>query len=182
MTKLTEIEHLLRENYCSMYKASHRIVKDEQVAKDIVQDVFFQFWKLKNKNTVSDIESYLYKATVYHSINYVKKTEKNTKIESASTSLKSFSYHSFRSSFIKGLNKKFVRAVTEFPSKLQFSFLKDRYRRDSDRGVGLAAKATFKTVEHQVNMTLRKFRNDLPSYRKAEFVIAAMASSAHLVL
>ncbi|HEY0272692.1 MAG TPA: RNA polymerase sigma-70 factor, partial [Chitinophaga sp.] len=70
------LEHLFTQNYRSLCQLSYSFVKNMDVAKDIVQDFFIQYWeKFKHQELHINFDSYAYVAVKNRSLNYLKSQE-----------------------------------------------------------------------------------------------------------
>lgn len=76
MTETTDIEKLFRNHYRRLCLYSTHIVKDVDVAEDIVMDQFLKMSELMSNmpNTILNPKSYLYRMTQTASIDYVTHT------------------------------------------------------------------------------------------------------------
>jgi len=72
MTNWRVFEKLFIESYSILIAYSFRFIKDRELAKDIVQDVFLELWK--NRQSIdfeSPLKSHLFKSVYNRSINYL---------------------------------------------------------------------------------------------------------------
>ncbi len=67
------LKHLFDVYFRDLVIYSLKFVMKEEIAEEIVQDVFIQIWKKKdNLQIVKSIEAYLYTSVKNRSINYLK--------------------------------------------------------------------------------------------------------------
>ncbi|NCU33661.1 MAG: hypothetical protein EOM23_12185 [Candidatus Moranbacteria bacterium] len=67
-------ESLFKESYQELCNYSYGFVKDNDVAEEIVQDFFFNFWKnRKTKNINTSLKSYMHTAVKNMSLNFIEK-------------------------------------------------------------------------------------------------------------
>ena len=77
-----EFEKIFREHFKPLSNLAFTVVKDVDLAKDVVQQVFLRFWQIKDQTTIQNsIKSYLYRAVVNTSLNYVNQKKRFTSIE-----------------------------------------------------------------------------------------------------
>lgn len=70
-------ENTYRTNYPILYRVANKMIADEQVVADIVQEVFVMLYeKLKNGDKVIYVKSWLYRSTINKSIDYIKSSKK----------------------------------------------------------------------------------------------------------
>jgi RNA polymerase sigma-70 factor (ECF subfamily) len=70
---------LFRKYYEPLYQFAGRLVKDTQIAENIVQDVFVKMWiNRENWHIKTSVKSYLYTAVKNSSLNYLKREKRIT--------------------------------------------------------------------------------------------------------
>ncbi|MGY0040782.1 RNA polymerase sigma factor [Pedobacter sp. NJ-S-72] len=70
-------EKLYKQYYRQLFALAYRYVGQPPVAEEIVHDVFLTIWKMAERLTVqSSIKSYLSRAVINSSLNFIKKKEK----------------------------------------------------------------------------------------------------------
>ena len=70
-------DKLYNQNYRSVYILACRIVKDDEVSKDISQEVFLKLYHfLEDGKQVLNIEGWLNRATYNHCLNYLRDSKK----------------------------------------------------------------------------------------------------------
>jgi len=153
MNKLNEIELLFRKNHSSMYKASLHIVKNEDLAKTIVQDIFFNFWKTKTEFTnKKEVTNFLFKNVVKASLDQMIKEGKQSSEFSSTAS---------------NIEKK--RDMTQEISQYKQSiFMMSRYGNMNDNEIAKTFGVSIEMVRKQIGEMLTKLNNELPSYLSAK--------------
>lgn len=170
MRKLTEVEQLFREHYSSMYKAAKLIVKDNQAAKDIVQDVFYQFWKSKDKlDANSDVREFLFKTTVRFSVDHIKKNSKSKSLAKELNIPKSLSsYNPFSSSLTHELKTGFMKVIMSLPPRCQAIFMMSTYDGMESKEIAATMGVSVRTVESQMSIALKQLETDDSFSRKGD--------------
>ncbi len=72
-----DFEQLFKQNYERLYYHSMDIVHDEDLAKDVVSDVFVNVWRLRETITTNTVLSYLYTSVRNRSIDQLKHYNRN---------------------------------------------------------------------------------------------------------
>jgi len=72
MISQEELKVLYEEKYSKLYIFAAKIIQDQEMAKDIVHDVFIKAWN-KIDETILDAGSYLWKSVERTSLDYLKK-------------------------------------------------------------------------------------------------------------
>lgn len=167
-----------------MYKAAYHVVKESQAAKDIVQDVFYQFWKSKDKIDIGpEIKGYLFKATVNLSINYVKKNKKHAMVDGEEAQLRaSVSYNPFQAVVSNDLRVSIDQAILKLPPKCQTIFMMSRYDGMKYKEIADTMGLSVKTVENQMGIALKRLKEDLAPYMGVELLLVLMALIAYFLI
>ncbi len=185
MAQLQEIEKLFRDNHKALYRVSFGIVRDEDACKDIVQDVFYQFWKSRDKIELGPgIKSYLYKATVNLSINYAKKIKRLTILgeEGLLPDQHRKTSDPHEETVASELKQNIDKAIDNLPSRCQTIFLMSRYEGMKYQEIADTLGLSIKTVENQMGIALKKLREDLEPYIVLDLVSAMVVFILLLLL
>ena len=79
---------LFRKYYSRLFAFAHKFIKDEDISKDIVQEVFILVWEKRITVKNIAIEAFLYKIVRNHCLNYIRNLKvyenKNIRLENAS--------------------------------------------------------------------------------------------------
>ena len=68
-----EFEQLFKEHFKSLYAYAFTILKNEAIAEETVQNVFYKIWEKKVPDNIQiSLKAYLYKAVYHESLNYLK--------------------------------------------------------------------------------------------------------------
>ena len=68
-----EFEQLFKEHFKSLYAYAFTILKNEAIAEETVQNVFYKIWEKKVPDNIqTSLKAYLYKAVYHDSLNYLK--------------------------------------------------------------------------------------------------------------
>ncbi|TWR30272.1 sigma-70 family RNA polymerase sigma factor [Mucilaginibacter pallidiroseus] len=59
---LQQFENVFKEHYAALYRYVKSIVKDDDLAKDVLSDLFLNLWVQKDKLQIQFIKSYLFRA------------------------------------------------------------------------------------------------------------------------
>ncbi|TRZ41588.1 RNA polymerase sigma-70 factor [Robertkochia solimangrovi] len=84
ISELQQFEKVFRENYTFLCLKAFQVTKDQDVAKDIVQDFFTSFWKNREHTLIStSFQAYAAKAVKNLSIQYLEKLKKKISIDNS---------------------------------------------------------------------------------------------------
>lgn len=61
------------KHWQSLYTHSYQFLKDEELAKDTVQEVFFDLWKRREQLKIDNIKAYLFQSVRFQSLKHLRK-------------------------------------------------------------------------------------------------------------
>lgn len=155
---------LFKANYKSLCISALLLVKDEEVAEDVVQDVFLKIWNKRTElDQVTNFSSYLYisvKNACLDQLRKAKYTEDISEIEISDTGL-----DPFHSMSVKELNKNLQEATASLPVQCKIIFEMvyidgKKYQEVADE-LGLSIN----TVKTQLKRALEKMRAIMKKFR-----------------
>jgi RNA polymerase sigma-70 factor, ECF subfamily len=156
-------ESLFRSSYVSLVRYAKSIVKDHDSAEEIVQDLFFRFWKDREKIIIgSSLNGYLFRS-VYnrciHHIDHKKIVAKHeaemalTGDQSPVTPLQEIQY--------KELQELIAGTLEKLPGKCGEIFYLNRFEGLKYREIAERLSVSVKTVEANMGRALKEFRKAL---------------------
>ena len=150
-------EKLFKEYYSSLCAYSKLIVKRNDIAEDLVQELFFKIWNKGRDFSIStSLKSYLYKATYNNSIDYLR-TLKNELLykEYNVKVLQNSDNGQPDSDMIAAI----YNAIDELPEKCGEVFKLRKFENMSHAEISKKLKISVKTVEthmHRANLALKE--------------------------
>jgi RNA polymerase sigma-70 factor (ECF subfamily) len=172
-----QIEKLFRLYHKELTNLAFNLVRDRDIAKDIVQEVFLRLWQNREKVEFGlQIKHYLFKATSHTCLNHLRSGKKNVSIEDsveavsmhASVDMEGVDYQEFE---IK------VRdAIEKLPPKCKTIYLLSRHEGMKYQQIAEALDLSVKTVENQMGIALEKLRQDLKPYLPNAITIAILVA------
>jgi RNA polymerase sigma-70 factor, ECF subfamily len=154
-----------------MFEIAFRLVKNQDNADDVVQEVFIHIWnKREELNINSTIEGYLVKSTVNKALNFLEKEKKNTKVEL--NDLIEFEANSKNNS--SNYDDEFLRNLIEIsldnlPPKCKAIFILSRFENMKNKEIAEHLGVSIKTVENQMTIALSKLNKELKPKLKSYF-------------
>lgn len=141
--------------YKSMLVTAIRLLKDENIAKDVTQDVFLQIWKNRSSlNIKTSIIAYLKKATINRSLNQIKSrknfTSEEVLIQVESTQVSAS--EQLEASELEGIIK---QKLDNLPPKCRLIFVLRRIEGLRVKEIAEKLDISPKTVENQITKALR---------------------------
>lgn len=146
-------------------------LKDQQLAEEVVEDVFVKFWE--NRKAAPDIRKisfYLYRAVRYASIDALEKYKKfkSLSFEEVGDTF-TFSYIPQANALINKENcQKIAEAINQLPTKCRLIFRLIKEDNMKYKDVAQLLDLSEKTVENQMNIAIKKLidalRSDFPEF------------------
>lgn len=161
--RTAEFEKLYFENYSYLCRSIYRFVLDENITKDIVQDVFLKYWQKIHELTITESPiSYLRKACIHQALNYLKERERRENRENvfATDTIKSGSesqqpdvkYEAAETSTT------IQQAIEHLSPACKTAFLLSRHEEKSYKEIAALMSISVNTVEKHIGKALRILR------------------------
>lgn len=143
-----------------MYLYASSIIMDDNLAKDLVQEVWLDYWNRRKVLQVKNIKSYLYKAVRYQCYNKLRDSKFNaTQIEIAN-SLSSPAAIELEED-VTALYCKIEIILSGLPKRCQEVFRLSRINDYSNNQIAKALNISQRSVENNISIALRKLRKEL---------------------
>lgn len=167
MTEL-QFETLFKEHFTYLSNVAYGVVRDEEDSYDIVQQVFAKFWDKRNTVDIDDnIKSYLHRATLNTSFNFLDKNKRIINI--GDDQLRDMSSHSEErnTDFLSGeVEEAIKKSIAELPEKCRMVFALSRYSDKTNKEIAEELDISIKAVEKHISKALRELRVKLAPYLK----------------
>jgi RNA polymerase sigma-70 factor (ECF subfamily) len=156
------IELLFNEYYVKLCTHVNTILKNKNVAEDIVQEVMMEIWRMKdNINVSSSVEAYLKRACRNKSLNYIRSQKMNFEDIDSAEELSS-DYISVEDSIaVDNLQEKINTAIDSLPEKCRLVFMLSRIEGLSYLEIAEQLQISPKTVENQISKALKILRESV---------------------
>lgn len=154
------------QHYKLMLGVGINILKDIDSAKEVVQEVFYQFWK--NRETVKEdisIRNYLKRAVINRCINFVKYNARFTGDEALSYSLSEGRLPDEEMENNE-LREVIDAAIANLPEKARVIFVLRRQEGISLKEIAEQLDISPKTVENQITRAIKILKTELEPYLK----------------
>ena len=143
-----------------IYTFAKSLLMDEDIAKDIVQDVWINYWERRDKVKNDDIKAYLFQATRFKIYNYFRDNKLNKVQLSVVKELSEPSqieneYDLIHTTF--SLNS----AINKLSPKCKKVFQLSRYDGFNNHEISSQLGISSRTVENQLSLALKKIKEDL---------------------
>ncbi|MBK8668738.1 MAG: RNA polymerase sigma-70 factor [Saprospiraceae bacterium] len=161
------LQYLYESQYETLCKQVYLILKDENVAEDIVQEVFVEVWKKREDlNILTSIEPYLKRACRNRALNYIRDNAIKWEEESALLDQEDTGFTSEQYMNADDLNKEIQTIISEMPEKCGIVFSLSRYEEMNYATIAKELGISVKTVENQISKALKILREQI--YKKVK--------------
>jgi RNA polymerase sigma-70 factor (ECF subfamily) len=159
-------EQVFKTHFKNLHAYAMTLLKDEDEAEEIVQQVFFKLWDRAENLTVSgSVAAYLYRAVHNESLNYLKHLKVRSEHQlHVAHSMKNRTEHSAGKMITKELEKKFQAALNELPEQCRTIFQLSRFEEMKYREIADKLDISVKTVENQMGKALKQLRVKLVEF------------------
>jgi RNA polymerase sigma-70 factor (ECF subfamily) len=159
-----QFEELFRSLYRPLLRYACTMLKDEDEAEDIVQQLFVKVWEKNLLNQVhSSSKSMLYQAVYNASLNRIKHLGTRKNFADETRLLPNFDLQEEESGY-RELKARLELAMNELPPQCQNVFKLSRFRGYSYAKIADELGISIKTVENHMGKALQILRSKLGDY------------------
>jgi len=166
-------ELVFKTHYKNLHSYAFTILKDEDEAEEMVQQVFFKLWERSEKLTIEGpIAAYLYRAVHNESLNFLKhKKVKETHRLHVVYSMKNKSEQPQGKILSKELENKFKEALNKLPEQCRTVFQLSRFENLKYKEIAEKLQISVKTVENHMGKALKLLRIHLIDFLSLLFLL-----------
>ncbi len=152
-----------------IYRVAFSLVKNREMAEEIVEDVFFNFWQIRDRYLeIRNVDNYLFISTKNLSFHYLKKEQKLLKVAVEDFSRIQVSHQSPEKLMLTNELETFLdQAVERLPDRCKEIFKLARMKGLKYKEVAKLLNISVKTVENQIAIALKKLYAELDTYYSA---------------
>ncbi|SHE93937.1 RNA polymerase sigma-70 factor, ECF subfamily [Mariniphaga anaerophila] len=167
---IEEFRGIFQELFPELCLYATKFVGDFDTSKDLVHDVFADFWtnseKLKNKSLV---KPYLYKAVKNRALNYNKREKRKSRLDELFDSQNVIVDFSDNNDIISAISYEDLQAdleeaIGKMPEQRQAIFRMSRFQQMKHKEIAEELNISPKTVETQIYRSLIFLRSKLSHY------------------
>ena len=160
-------EEVFKTHFKALHSYAYTILKDDVIAEEMVQNVFFKMWEKKEQLDIqTSFKAYLYKAVYHESLNYLK--HQKVKSVHQAYAMHSTDQHTgnlAEKKLMQGeLQNKLRIAMNDLPEQCRTIFQLSRFEELKYREIADALGLSVKTVENQMGKALKILRSKLVEY------------------
>lgn len=154
-------EEIYHRYWRDMHRAGSFVLKDNDLTRDLVQEIFIKFWEHRYHIEVTTLKSYLMNAVKYKVANSIRheRVKEVFFIEAQKINL---DYYYPDDQLELSQLKQFIQQATDtLPPKCREIFFLSRNEHLSNKEIALKLGVSEKTVENQMTIALRKLKKAL---------------------
>lgn len=159
-------EQLFQLYHSRLYHFSFSFVKSAELAEEVVQDVFIQFWEKRKKMAgIKHLTSYLFTATKNISLNYLRKYRRIKSIELETVDVPDFKILTTPEDIFitKEMISRINDAINRLPPKCKLIFKLAKEEKLKCREIADLLDISVSTVENQLAIAVKRINLVLPS-------------------
>ena len=153
-------EQVFKSNYKNLHAYACTIVKDDVMAEEMVQNVFYKIWEKTAQLSISgSVAAYLYRAVYNESLNYLKHQKVKAAYQNYSAyQMKNTADSASKKVLYKELAEKLHHALNELPEQCRTVFQLSRFEELRYREIAAQLNISVKTVENHMGKALKLLR------------------------
>lgn len=161
-----EFEQVFKSHFKALHAYACTILKEEAMAEEIVQQVFFKLWEKKDQlEIIQSLKAYLYRSVYNECLNYlkhqkVKQTHKSHTIYTTQEGAENVA----GKLQAKELERKIAEALNQLPEQCRTIFQMSRFEELKYREIADRLNLSVKTIENQMGKALKIMRMQLIEY------------------
>jgi len=158
-------EKTFREYYKPLVFFAIKIVNDQDVAEEIVQEFFYQYWKNREQMNIKiSLKSYFFQSVRNNALKYLR--HESVKQKYASGIGGSSTPQSFSPEYAEKELQNIIDNVLEnLPQRCSLIFRMNRFEGLTYKEIAANLSISVKTVEADMGKALKVFRNKLTKYQ-----------------
>ncbi|TDQ77959.1 RNA polymerase sigma-70 factor [Sphingobacterium yanglingense] len=163
-------EELYSRYFDLLYGYAYNVIRDKEVAKDIIQDIFTWFWENRQQWQLTSCKGYLLTAVRFKTASYFRSAKVQ---ESFTQNLKNAPVLYPDESLeleVKELQQLIESLIQDLPDRCREIFQLSRFAYQSHKDIAKKLGISEKTVEAQITIALKKLRGSLGKYHYLLFL------------
>ena len=151
------VEQLFRTHYAALCRAVYRIVRDQDTAEDIVQDVFLKVWRGQTLAADQPAKAYLFRAAINTALNFLEKNRRNVAWDDTLAE-RSGENHTEEALDYQETSQRISQALDRLPPKCKVVFSLSRFEDMSYAEIAQHLDISVKAVEKHMGKALKIMR------------------------
>ncbi|KYP15057.1 RNA polymerase sigma-70 factor [Flavihumibacter sp. CACIAM 22H1] len=163
---MLHFEEVFKTHFKELHSYACTLVKDDMVAEEMVQQVFFRIWEKKEQLSIhSSATAYLYRSVYHECLNYLKHQKVKTAYQVyAKTTADTGTGSAAQKIQLSELQQHLNKALNELPEQCRTIFQMSRYEELKYQEIADRLGLSIKTIENQMGKALRILREKLKDF------------------
>jgi|GEM_PF-6124 len=167
-----DFEKVFKEHFKGLHSYAFTIIKDDIMAEEMVQNVFFKLWEKKGRLEVNQsVAAYLYRAVYNESLNYLKHLKVRDAHQAYVKHQPEGSNSTAEHMKLQDLQRHLDKAMAELPEQCRTVFQMSRFEELKYHEIATRLNISVKTVENHMGKALRLLREKLADFLPALLLI-----------
>lgn len=154
------IDIIYQKYWNRLFSYAYRILQDETLCEDIVQEIFIQLWENRKTTVITHLENYLFQSVKYRIANNLRKIRFTSSHEMALEEALFSNSVEEKISFDE-LNNSLEAAIEKLPPRCKSIFRLSRFQNLTNKEISLKLNISQRTVETQISNALKSIRKSL---------------------
>ena len=137
----------------------YKKTKNDELAKEIVQDLFVDIWERRHSLEITHLENYLFSSAKYKIIAHYKE-----KILDSIDDIEIEDFSTAYQIWVNDLQAQLNEAIEQLPDKTKTIFILNRIEGKSAKEISVLLNFPERTVEYHITQALRVLRSKLQEY------------------
>lgn len=151
---------LFEKHWERLYSMAVHLIKDREIAKDIVQDIFLSFWENRGVQPIQNVGGYLSRAAKFASLKELR--DSRSTLHDAVERAKDLSSSEQSNLDTEELQLQISEAVDELPERCKEVFVLSREEHLTNKEIAEKLNLSQRTVETHISNALKHLRKTLP--------------------
>lgn len=154
------LKEIFNRYHLRLFRSAAGVLKDDDQAKDLVQDVFIDLWNRRGTSDIRILSHYLFRAIKFQVLNHLR----NGKLQDHHLKLAQkvqFANQTEEMLNFEQLEVQLQKAIELLPSRCREVFFLSRYQSLSHKEISTQLNISPKTVEAQITKALSILRSKL---------------------
>lgn len=159
------IEDAFKSHFQALYRYAYTIIRDELMAEEMVQNVFFKLWKNRETTAINQsMTSYLYRSVYHECLNYLKHLKVRAAWEAHAARTMDNINNAADKLKLRELEEKLEEALRDLPEQCRTIFQMSRFEELKYMEIAGRLGISVKTVENQMGKALKILRGKLADF------------------
>lgn len=160
------LDELFRSYYTYLCRAVYKVLPDKHIAEDIVQEVFYELWRKRDRLQIKQsVSAYLRRAAINKTLNHIRAqkapVDDETYLPINLTNKMASAQQNLQADELKDLINETIDLL---PERCRLIFTLSRHEEMSNKEIATHLDLSIKTVENQMTKALKLLKAALAPY------------------